>query len=369
MTKVTIIFSSLGIGGAEASLTRMASYRRTKISYKIVSIGRDGNLPAFLSRQGILHKIYDLPPCPTAFREFLVFYNCIRVVQDAINDNQSIIYACGYRISCYVRLILLLMPGPLFVLGVRANPQNLRISKVLNVIERVLSPLTSHYISNSQSAKDFIVRHWRVEQKKISIIYNGINLNHSFRYIPLSYRPRIVLVVANHSPRKGLIEFLLCIQKIIAIDSDIRFYFAGSENPSYNIKSHITRLGLSRHVQILGYQEDVISLLGQSRCLVLPSLYGEGCPTCILEAYATRTPVVAHSIDGVPEIVENGVTGLTHHVNDPTMPQSILMMVNCTEYAEGIADNAYNKLCSDFSIESVYYKHETLLSLLDRRKA
>ena len=43
--------------------------------------------------------------------------------------------------------------------------------------------------------------------------------------------------------------------------------------------------------------------------MVLPSLWGEGCPTSILEGFAYDLPVVAYAIDGIPELIVDGVDG------------------------------------------------------------
>jgi glycosyltransferase involved in cell wall biosynthesis len=71
-------------------------------------------------------------------------------------------------------------------------------------------------------------------------------------------------------------------------------------------------LGIAGSVRFLGYvsQGAVADLLAQSDLLALPS-FAEGLPVVYMEALASRVPVVASRVAGVPELVQDGVTGFT----------------------------------------------------------
>ena len=68
-------------------------------------------------------------------------------------------------------------------------------------------------------------------------------------------------------------------------------------------------LGLAEAVHFLGQRQDVPDLLNAMDIFVLPS-YSEGVSLALLEAMAAGLPVIATAVGGLPEVVEDGVTGL-----------------------------------------------------------
>jgi glycosyltransferase involved in cell wall biosynthesis len=67
-------------------------------------------------------------------------------------------------------------------------------------------------------------------------------------------------------------------------------------------------LGLIRHCQFLGYQEDVAAWYAAMDAVALPS-GNEGTPVTVIEALAAGRPVVAYSVGGVPDVLRDGVDG------------------------------------------------------------
>ena len=69
-------------------------------------------------------------------------------------------------------------------------------------------------------------------------------------------------------------------------------------------------MGLVDTYTWVGYQRNIESYLARSDVFVLPSLWGEGTPTSILEAMLLKKPVVATDNGGVRELVHDMTTGL-----------------------------------------------------------
>ncbi|MGZ8594595.1 MAG: glycosyltransferase family 4 protein [Actinomycetota bacterium] len=62
--------------------------------------------------------------------------------------------------------------------------------------------------------------------------------------------------------------------------------------------------------------DEVVRLLADARALLVPSLWYEGTPRSIVEAYAAGVPVIASRVGSLPEVVEDGRTGMLVEVGD-----------------------------------------------------
>jgi glycosyltransferase involved in cell wall biosynthesis len=78
------------------------------------------------------------------------------------------------------------------------------------------------------------------------------------------------------------------------------------------------RLGLT-NVRFLGHRsgDDLRALIAGAMFVVVPSEWYENCPYAVLEAFALGKPVVATAIGGIPELIEDGVTGVLVPPSDP----------------------------------------------------
>ena len=83
------------------------------------------------------------------------------------------------------------------------------------------------------------------------------------------------------------------------------------------VESLAREQGLGDAVVFAGFRDDVPALLAAMDCFALASTRTEGVPQSLLQAFAAGTPVVATRIGGIPEVVEDGRTGLLVPPEDP----------------------------------------------------
>lgn len=159
--------------------------------------------------------------------------------------------------------------------------------------------------------------------KNIAVIPNGIDLSRFQGQFRLKSRERFglqsefaVMTVARLEKVKG-IRFL--IDAVRSLSCKLLIIGDGSERK--NLELQVTSYKLQDKVRFLGQVENekVPEYLTAADCFVLPSLR-EGFGIAILEAMAAGAPVVASDIGGIPDIIENGVTGL---LSEPGNPESI----------------------------------------------
>ena len=94
--------------------------------------------------------------------------------------------------------------------------------------------------------------------------------------------------------------------------------------------------------------------------MVLPSL-SEGLPNVVLEAFAVAKPVVASSVGGVPEVVENGINGyLVPAQSSNLLAKAISDCLANTKMMADMGKAGYNKVKSEFTFEGQANKLEKI---------
>jgi len=149
-----------------------------------------------------------------------------------------------------------------------------------------------------------------------------------------SRKPHL-LHVGRLSSEKGVAVLLEAVVRLNErLGSVVELTIAGSGPEETELKKHAKMLGIEANVHFLGYiREDAeLSRLYQnSDIFILPS-YTEGVPKVILEAMANGLPVVATSVGGIPEILEDGLNGLLVPPGDAqAICDSVYRLLECSE--------------------------------------
>jgi len=109
-----------------------------------------------------------------------------------------------------------------------------------------------------------------------------------------------------------------------------------------------------------GVRTDIPELLASADIFVLPSLW-EGLPVTLLEAMASRIPVVATAVGSNPEIIRHGENGfLVPPANPSTLAKCILELLKDKKKAQLLAEEGYKTIQERFTIERMVKEYEKL---------
>ena len=127
-----------------------------------------------------------------------------------------------------------------------------------------------------------------------------------------------LLFVGRLAGVKGLPILLDAVARLRLDHPAIKLTVAGDGPDREKLKDQARRSGIEANVVFLGYQsqQQVRELLTRTDVFVMAS-FAEGVPVVLMEAMAAEVPVVATQIAGVPELVENGVSGFLVPPGDP----------------------------------------------------
>ncbi|HSL84680.1 MAG TPA: glycosyltransferase [Thermoanaerobaculia bacterium] len=126
----------------------------------------------------------------------------------------------------------------------------------------------------------------------------------------------LVVTVSVLRPGKGLEVLLEAVPAVLGEHPDARFAVVGDGPERRRLEEGAAAAGLGEAVVFTGFRRDVPALLAAADLFVLPTR-DDAFPTVLLEAQAAGVAVVASRAGGVPEIVEDGATGVLVPPGDP----------------------------------------------------
>lgn len=121
---------------------------------------------------------------------------------------------------------------------------------------------------------------------------------------------RHLVFVGRLAAVKGVAMLLRAVAELAPSHPDLRLTLIGDGPERADLEALSRNLGVAGRVTFAGArtQEEVAETLGTTNLFVLPS-FAEGVPVVLMEAMASRLPVVTTRIAGIPELVEDGVSG------------------------------------------------------------
>ena len=162
----------------------------------------------------------------------------------------------------------------------------------------------SHYC-RSQAMLFSDQAHWG----KLKIVHCGV-VPAAYGQAPHDVFGQHVAFIGRLDAVKGVPLLLEAFARVLPRHPAARLTIAGDGPARAGLEARTRDLGLTQAVTFAGYLDEagVAGLLGRADLLALPS-FAEGLPVVLMEAMASRIPVIATQVAGVPELVQDGVSG------------------------------------------------------------
>lgn len=200
------------------------------------------------------------------------------------------------------------VPSIVYRRGIAVPVHNSLINRY--IFRRVLTGI----IANSQETKRTILVNnpVLVPETKIKVIYNGIQLDRFTSDISPMFIPEDGEIILGCAGRLSVEKGHALLLELMAILDEstlkCKLLLAGEGKLMEELKSTARSLGVDQRVQFLGFVDDMPSFYKSIDIFLLPSRY-EGFGYVLIEAMASRVPVVAFDVKSSQEIVEHGRSG------------------------------------------------------------
>lgn len=182
-----------------------------------------------------------------------------------------------------------------------------------------------------------------------SVVPNGVDLsrfkprvkeasNELRSRLQLKPKDQVVITVSRLEPKNGVADL---IQAMVYLSEEVKLFILGSGSLSKSLRQLAVELKISERVHFLGEvsQDALPSYLALAEVFCRPSL-SEGLGIAFLEAMAMGVAIVATKVGGIPDFLEEGVTGLFCEVSNPeSIAAAIKRLLDDSALRERIAAN------------------------------
>jgi glycosyltransferase involved in cell wall biosynthesis len=233
---------------------------------------------------------------------------------------------------------------------------------------KTISYLADSWVAVSRFTRDALVRRFNVPEKKIRVIPNGIPMDVyttgggkiSRRDLGLPDDSLVLGAVGSLYPVKGHRYLIEAAARLAPLYPGLHVVIAGSGGEEQRLRDLARDLGVAERVHLLGRRNDIPDLLKAFDMFVLPS-ESEAHPLSLCEAMATGLPSVASDVGGVPEVIENGRSGLLVPPGDiDALAKAVKDLIESRDLRERLGTQARERVRQEYSTERMLERYSDL---------
>lgn len=314
-TPVTFVITTLGVGGAETQLTRVATaMARSGRRVRVLALRERAGFAASLAAADVPVQVLT----PAGRRLGIATWRALLVALRREPD------------GCVVTLLLQAnvlgrLAGAWCGLPVVSSIRNTRFggdqpwgARAGDLLERLTMSLARLVVFNARSTADAVVARGVVPAAKVRIVPNALPAS----VAPLGEAERasaraelglggdtfLWLTAGRLQPQKNVPALLEAFARVARETPRAALWVAGEGPLAGALADQAAALGLDDAVRFLGLRRDLPRLLQVADAFVLASRW-EGLPNALMEAQAAGVPTVATPVGGVDELIEDEVSG------------------------------------------------------------
>jgi len=223
------------------------------------------------------------------------------------------------------------------------------------------------YFGRAQGMRLVKPDHW----DKMHVVRCGLPFDRLPLRQPRDPDSRSIICVGRLSPEKGQSGLLRAFSGLAKKHRSLQLRLVGDGPDQAALKSLAAELGIASSVSFLGRlsEEETLEEIAQSDLLALPS-FMEGLPIVLMEAMALGVPVVASRVAGIPELVEDGASGLLFAPSNwDELAEQIERLLNDRALCEAVAARGKAMVEAEFDVRKSATRMGRLFEDYARSKA
>lgn len=213
-------------------------------------------------------------------------------------------------------------------------------------LERLGATSAEVTIVANEWLKNILTNEFQVPNEQIKVLHYGFDTENFIKRSKQKssiIRPKdkkVIIYSGRLVELKGVDHLISALGELKKIRKDWVCWIVGNGDKQADLKVQSKNLGLEDDILFFGKRDDIPSLLAKSDIFVLPSLL-ENQPLSVIEAQIAGKAIIVNDVGGLPEIVEDGVTGLITPAGDiKILCKKINLLLEDEKYRNRLGANA-----------------------------
>jgi len=360
--RVLHLVESLEVGGMENGVVNIANQiDYSCFDFMICCFSKKGDLAKRLSNQNT--KVLELNYGPGIHPEAV--FSLARLFK---RNKIHVVHTHGWGAKSLVGLLGAKLAGtPICINGEHGVLYVEKWNKLL--IQRIIARMFDHTLSVSEGLKIKLINRLGLNGKDITVIPNGVDTNKFHGNYPtedlrkelnLKNSDFIVGVIGTLKEQKNQQIVIKALSEIRQKDYNLKLLLIGDGPDEAFLQKLVTSLGITEDVLFLGFRDDIPELLSLMDVIVLSSILDhEGMSNVILEAMASKVPVISTVSIGSKELIQDGETGLFFRHDQPSdLADKIILLKDNNGLRKAIITKAKKKILKDHTIDIMVKRYE-----------
>lgn len=359
-TKVLYVITKSNWGGAQRYVFDMATSLPSNFEPQVI-VGGNGLLANKLKERNIpTTTLIELSRDIHIFKDIKIFFQLLHIFRkerpDVVHLNSSKIGGLGALAARIVGVPHIIFTAHGWAFNENRNFLVKKCIKFLHWLTILLSHTT---ITVSRAMKDQITD-WPFISNKITVIRNGVD---AIDFLSKDEARTKLGSFSSNIPWLGTIAELhhvkghdVTLRALQNITTPFIYLVLGEGDERKHLETLVDQLGLNDKVFFLGHVEQAARYLKAFDIFILNSR-SEGLGYVLLEAGSAQLPCIATNVGGIPEIIEDGVSGTLVPSENPTaLEKAISKLLENKEIRQQQSQNLHQKVMNDFSKETMVTK-------------
>ncbi len=363
--RVLQVITSLERGGAENHLLALVTHAdRSRFDIELAVLHGEGELvPVFRSHGVPVHLL--------KARGRFDPWALGRLASLLRDGGYDIVHSHLFRADIYVCLAAtLLTRAPLRLVSTRHNDDRFFLHPIVGIAHYLVSARQDMIIAISDHIARFTIGRGVRDPGRVRRVYHGLETPDTEaqerrrlalrQELEIDASAFLVGNVGRLAPQKGQRHLVRALPALLEQVPDAHVLIAGGGDLDSYLRGLADELGVSDRVHVLGPRRDVPAIMRAIDVFVMPSIW-EGFGIVLLEAMAAERPVVASRVATIPEVVEDGETGILVPAGDAeALAAALSALALDPARARRLGLAGRQRLESSFSLEKMVGDTESL---------